>query len=68
MSIQFQGHCEPLNQKQMALAFQTFKFVFINSILAHYKKKKKSLQKPFRGSRLLKYLINVELIWLSVTR
>ena len=55
MNIQFQGH--PVN---IAMAFiKKFDVCFYQFLI---------ITKTFRGSQLLKYLIKIELIWLSVTK
>ena len=60
----------PSNQQGSGIPFKLLclfsSIIFL--LITKKKKQKKTKTKPFRGSRLLKYLINVELIWLSVTR
>ena len=55
MTIQFQGY--PANSAMVYLL--KFHVCFHQFLI---------ITKTFRGSRILKYLINIELIWLSVTK
>ena len=57
----------PSSQQGSGIPFKLL-CLFSSIIFLLITKKKKKKKKPFRGSRLLKYLINVELIWLSVAR
>ena len=63
MTIQFQGHAA-----NSAVAYLKNLYVCFYQFLPITKKKKKKKKKPFRGNHLFKYLINLELIWLSATK